>query len=162
VQGPERARPYTEKANADFTTVVDEENMLGDHYGFKAIPNGYLVDETGVVLYKELSGFDVKKPRTRALVEEFATSGGIGNAEQPESDVLDDTHTKANAHFRTGEKLYREGKVDEAIAEWRKTIALEPDNYVIRKQIWAVQNPDRFYSGNVDYDWQAEQLKQGL
>ena len=39
---------------------------------------------------------------------------------------------------------------------------LEPDNYIIRKQIWAVQNPDRFYSGDVDYAWQKEQMAQGL
>jgi len=95
-------------------------------------------------------------------VDEFASSGGLGGAQSPSADVLDDSHAKANAHFRAGEKLYREGETDEAVAEWRKAVALEPDNYIIRKQIWAVQNPERFYSGNVDYDWQAEQLRQGL
>ena len=44
-QGAERARPYVEKAGATFETVVDEENTLGQLYGFRAIPNGFLIDE---------------------------------------------------------------------------------------------------------------------
>ena len=48
------------------------------------------------------------------------------------------------------------------MAEWRRGMQLEPDNYIIRKQIWAVQNPDRFYAGEVDYAWQKEQMAQGL
>jgi tetratricopeptide (TPR) repeat protein len=162
VQGPKYVEPYTQKADSQFVTVIDRENILGNLYGFKAIPNGYLIDETGVVLYKELTGFNVKSPRTRSLIEEFAIGGGITNVDDPVAEIIDDAHTKANSHFRTGESLYRLGKTDEAITEWRKAVLLEPDNYIVRKQIWAVQNPDRFYSGNVDYDWQAEQLAQGL
>ena len=71
-------------------------------------------------------------------------------------------HSEANAHFRAGLDLYRDGKVDEAVAEWRRGVELEPDNYIIRKQIWAVQNPDRFYSGDVDFAWQKQQMAQGL
>ena len=51
--------------------------------------------------------------------------------------------------------------MDEAVAAWRRGVAVQPDNYVIRKQIWAVENPDRFYQGSVDYAWQKEQLDAG-
>ena len=47
------------------------------------------------------------------------------------------------------------------MAAWRRGVALQPDNYIIRKQIWAVENPDRFYQGQVDYAWQKEQLDAG-
>ena len=57
--------------------------------------------------------------------------------------------------------LYRAGNVAEAVVEWRKGAELEPDNYIIRKQIWAVENPERFYTGDVDYDWQDEQEAKG-
>ena len=40
---------------------------------------------------------------------------------------------------------------------WRRGRDLDPGNYLIRKQIWAVENPDKFYNGDVDYDWQREQ-----
>lgn len=160
VQGAGRAEPYVRQAKAEFVTVVDEQNLLGDLYGFKAIPNGFLIDERGVVQYGELSSFDIRKPKTRTLLEQWAAGEGIGAA--PSAAGLDGRHAQANAHFRQGEALYKQGKVDEAVAEWRRAVALEPDNYIIRKQIWAVQNPDKFYDGDVDYDWQDEQLKKGL
>jgi hypothetical protein len=40
-------------------------------------------------------------------------------------------------------------------------MVLEPDNFVIRKQIWAVENPDRFYDGEIDTDWQGLQRELG-
>ena len=43
-QGPEKARPYVQRANPTYTNAVDEENLLGQLYGFKAIPNGFLID----------------------------------------------------------------------------------------------------------------------
>ena len=167
---------------------MDEQNLLGDLYGFKAIPNGFLIDEQGVVRYGELGGFDIRKPKTRALVERWAegVESARGELVEPRAEAgpalrqaqgereTDGRHAQANSptlsrvldevgtHFRQGEALYKQGKVDEAVAEWRKAVALEPDNYIIRKQIWAVQNPDKFYNGDVDYDWQAEQLKLGL
>ena len=39
---------------------------------------------------------------------------------------------------------------------------LNPNNYLIRKQIWAVEHPERFYKGDVDYSWQKEQMARGL
>jgi len=50
-----------------------------------------------------------------------------------------------------------------ALLKWREGVALEPDNYLIRKQIWAVEHPEKFYSSDaVDSDWQREQLRKGL
>ena len=47
------------------------------------------------------------------------------------------------------------------MALWREGMALEPDNYIIRKQIWAVENPDKFYDADIDFDWQRRQMEQG-
>jgi len=52
--------------------------------------------------------------------------------------------------------------VDDAMVEWKKGRDLEPDNWVIRKQIWAVENPERFYDGAVDTGWQLEQIERGV
>lgn len=160
MQGADKARPYAEKANATYATVVDEANALGQLYGFKMIPNLFLIEADGTVAYKELGTFNVKEPAKRAIVDGWAETGeieGEGNTED-----LDDNHAMANAHFLFGQQLYRRGQLQEALAEWRKGVALEPDNYNIRKQIWAIENPDRFYDGKVDYDWQDEQLAKGL
>ena len=174
-QGADKARPYVEKAGAEFNTVVDEENLLGQLYGFKAIPNGFLIDEQGIVRYKELGGFDIRRAETAEVVERWVgglapdrlpgeTDGSL-EAEHSQAKVValpDENHSEANAYFRRGVRLFQEGRVQEAIAEWRKGVELEPDNYLILKQIWAVENPDRFYAGSVDYDWQREQRAKGL
>ena len=160
-QGAEKARPFVEKANAKFITVVDEENLLGQLYGFKAIPNGYLIDEQGVVRYKKLGGFDIRRAETAQIVEQWASEPGLDESLESSEADLGAEHYQAVEHFKKGQTLYRDGKVEDAMVEWRKGMALEPDNWIIRKQIWAVENPDKFYSGNVDFDWQKEQIARG-
>ena len=156
-QGADKARPFHEKAGATFTTLVDERNLLGQLYGFKAIPNGYLIDEGGVVRYKKLGGFDVRRADTARVVQDWCAGASPAPASGADVD-LGGARDAANAHFRVGQDLYRQGRVADALARWREGVALEPDNWIIRKQIWAVENPGRFYDGAVDFDWQKEQI----
>ena len=161
-QGADRALPYVQQASATFTTVVDEANLLGQLYGFKAIPNGFLIDEDGIVRYRRLGGFDVRKAETAAVLDRWvAGSEPLEDSNRPHTPPGTE-HAESNALFRQGLEHYREGKVDDAMALWRQGLALDPDNYIIRKQIWAVENPDRFYDGDVDYDWQREQTAKGF
>ena len=57
---------------------------------------------------------------------------------------------EALEHFRWGMALYREGQVTEALADWRQVVALGLKNWVVRKQIWSIVNPERLYKGAVD------------
>lgn len=41
----------------------------------------------------------------------------------------------------------------------REALKLDPKNWIIHKQIWAIEHPDRFYDGPVDFGWQREQLR---
>jgi hypothetical protein len=43
------------------------------------------------------------------------------------------------------------------VAAWREALRADPDNFVIRKQIWAVEHPERFYP-SIDWAWQRDQL----
>ncbi len=160
MQGADRARPYVEKASATYATVVDEANALGQLYGFKAIPNLFLIEADGTVAFKELGTFNVREPAKRAIVDRWVETGTTDD--RGNSEDIDGSHALANAHFLFGQQFYKRGLTREALAEWRKGVALEPDNYNIRKQIWAIENPDRFYDGKVDYDWQDEQLAKDL
>lgn len=159
-QGAEFARPFVEKAQAEFLTLVDRENLLGQLYRFKAIPNGYLINGDGVVEYRRLGGFDIRNPKIRQVVEDWLAEAQ-GSIESPDVDELGPDHDRANSLFKQGLELYENGLVDDAMKLWREGVELEPDNYIIRKQIWAVENPDRFYEEKVDFDWQREQIKTG-
>ena len=159
-QGAAMARPFVEKAQAKFPTIVDRENLLGQLYRFKAIPNGYLINEEGIVEYRRLGGFDIRKTETRDVVENWIAEAKDG-LESPDVDELGADHDEANALFRQGLLSYENGEAEQAMIFWREGVELEPDNYIIRKQIWAVENPERFYENKVDFDWQREQMEAG-
>ncbi|MBI1926333.1 tetratricopeptide repeat protein, partial [Candidatus Poribacteria bacterium] len=78
---------------------------------------------------------------------------------KPPQQIDDPKVAEADARFQLGLVLLEIGKKAEAMAEWRKALALDPQNWIIHKQIWAVEHPDKFYRGNVDYDWQKRQLE---
>ncbi len=160
-QSPDVPRSYVERAGATFTTLVDRENLLSDLYGFRAIPNGFLIDEQGIVRYSRLSGFDIRRHETAEVLERWLSAGSPVTGGDEPKDSLGAGHAEANAIFRDGLEHYRAGRTAEAIARWRQGLELDPANYLIRKQIWAVENPDKFYDGDVDYGWQREQTARG-
>ena len=160
-QGPERARPYTEAAGATFVTAVDEDNLLGRTYGFKAIPNGLLIDESGVLRYTRFGGVDVRRPDTTEVLRRWTGGSNLDDTGEESVAPAGVAESEAQELFSRGLVRYREGRTGEAVADWRRALALDPDNYIIHKQIWAVENPERFYDGDVDYDWQKHQMEQG-
>ena len=154
LQGAEKARPYVEAANPDFNVVLDQKNVLGSVFGYRAIPNGIFIDEDGVLRFRKFSGFDVRNPEMAAEVMSFAA--GSGSVELEASDVQ--TH---GDYFERGLSLYELGDIEGAKAVWRTGIEVEPDHWNMRKQLWAIEHPERFYNGDVDYGWQKEQVEQG-
>jgi tetratricopeptide (TPR) repeat protein len=158
VQGADKARPYTESAGATFTTVVDQENLLVRLYGFKAVPNGFIIDEDGVLRYKRLSGFDIRRSDTAEVLDRWMAGSVLDD--EPDGTKSAELAQDSGALFQEGQSLFNDGKVAKALAKWREALALDPANYIIRKQIWAVEDPDRFYHGDIDYDWQREQMEQ--
>ena len=155
LQGPDKPRPYVEAAKAEFNTVVDQENVLGGIFGYRAIPNGLFIDADGTLLFRRLSGFDVKKPEVAAEVLKFASGVDSAGGESSATAVFGD-------FFARGLTMYQAGDTDGASTVWREGIAVEPDHWNMRKQLWAIEHPERFYDGAVDYGWQKEQVEQGL
>lgn len=66
---------------------------------------------------------------------------------------------EAGIQFTWGRVLLHQGEKDLAVAKLKEARDLEPDNWRIRKQIWAIEHPDKFYSDrSPDYRWQKEEL----
>ncbi len=155
-------RPWHDKANAEFVTLVDSENILGNLFNLKAIPYGIMIDEAGRLVKSPFS-INVAKKETLTMLEKWLTDPAynatlLGNV-KPASKSLNPKVIEANARFQLGLTLLEIGKKAEAMTEWRKALALDLKNWIIHKQIWAVENPDKFYDGNVDYGWQKAQLE---
>ena len=61
--------------------------------------------------------------------------------------------------FVWGLVLLRRDQTDAALAKLKQARDLDPDNWRIRKQIWAIEHPEKFYSADSpDYGWQREEL----
>lgn len=150
--------------------MVDAGNVLGTLFGYKAIPNGILLDDAGVVRYTKFGGFSVANDDV-AAIERLLAEGSPRGATVSKDTALTGTVDKANGKLEADETLanrrlegletgllhLRRGDRAGAVAAWREALALDPESYIIRKQIWAVEHPERFYP-TIDWAWQKEQL----
>ncbi len=202
--GVKVAKPIYDRAGAKYVTLVDPQNALSEAFGFDVIPNGFMIDETGVLRYKKVGGFEVKSPATIKAVEEFLALPKATGAE-PTIVIDDDADQErerrgriaenpedGEAHlllgrlllrlnradeaapilqravelmpksspsrFSLGSALLTIGKKEEAVVRLKQALWLDRANFVIRKQIWLIEHPEKFHP-TIDWNWQREQLK---
>ena len=121
-----------------------------------------MIDEAGR-LVKGPFNINVKDQKTLTMLEKWLSDPDSNAAllrdMKRSSEPISQTITEATARFQLGLVLLEGGKKQEAVAEWQKALALDPQNWIIHKQIWAIEHPDKFYEGAVDYGWQKAQLE---
>lgn len=150
--GEERVRPVVEEREVRFPVLVDRESELGRKLGFRIVPSGFFVDAEGTIRYRHTSDFDVADPRVRWNLDRF-----LAGAETEPAGEDGRMDPRALELFAEGVGRYAGGRPDEALALWREALALDPDNFLIRSQIWVLEHPERFYPA-VDREWQELQL----
>ncbi len=160
-QGAQAARPWVEKAGATYRVAVDQNNVLGRVLEFKLVPNGVFLDEQGTIRYAKYGDFSVDRPEDIETIQKLI-DGEM--AEQASTDteapyVLSTVEKQLiETRLRLGSELLARGETKGALAEWQEALEMDPENFVIRKQIWAVRYPEKFYP-TIEFDWQAEQLQ---
>jgi peroxiredoxin len=205
-QGAGVVRPFIEQAKVEFPVVVDSVDCLWDLLGFDYLPNGYYIDERGVIRYLKVGGFDIRDDINRKIIEDLisdkwskqpirvherprlsfkkeitelkrqikaSTRGIEKRLKLCELLVKTDQYKKAakefdailavqpkntRALFARGAVALRLKKVRDALGFWRRAFSLEPNNWVIRKQLWALETPERFYP-RIDHNWQNERIR---
>ncbi len=206
-QGAEVVRRFTEGAGATFTTTVDRAQGLWELYGFDVVPNGFFVDERGVLRYLKIGGFDARDAEDVGAIEALLARPASGEAEasaapakfrtvadalreagdaaKRDPDNLDRLLTLAERRVEAREyaaarrdfeaalakqqsaralvglaAVYLDlGERAKALEALRQARALQPDNWIIRKQIWAVEHPEEFYPA-IHTDWQKKRIEQ--
>jgi len=158
-QGARAARRWVQASGATYPTLVDSQNTLGALVDARAIPNGIFLDEQGVVRYLKLGGFSVDELADVAAIKGLLHGGTIeaprvrpDDAAAPAEDVA-----RSHALFAAGALLLEQGQPEQAVERWQEALALDPDSWIIRKQIWAVRYPERFHP-TIDWAWQREQV----
>jgi tetratricopeptide (TPR) repeat protein len=92
------------------------------------------------------------------LGDALGREGRVEEAIAAYSRVLQLRPANPTAHYAIGSLLLSTGKKEEGIAAWRKGLEADPMNFTLRKQIWMVQFPERFYP-EIDMRFQVEQIK---
>ena len=152
VQGERAVRPVVEASGAAFPILVDRKSELGRLLGFRIVPTGVFVDAAGVVRYRHNDDFDIADPRDRHNLERFLAGEPVEAVDKAEPMA-----PQALELFARGVDEFDCGRQAGAIRSWRRALEVDPDNFVIRSQIWALQHPEHFYPA-VDRHWQEQQL----
>lgn len=154
-QGPTLARHHAQAAGATYPVLVDEEGVLSSLYGFRAIPNGWIIDKEGVIRFRHLGGFDIRKPEAVKAIEQILN----GAAPQVADRAPEGPPDAAMAAFQEGVRLLRLGKKRKALEAWLQAFELDSANFLVRKQIWHLLYPEKF-EPEVDFAWQRAQTEQ--
>jgi tetratricopeptide (TPR) repeat protein len=92
------------------------------------------------------------------LAEALSQEGRIDAAMDTYRRVSEIDPDVSAAHYALGSLLAGEGRTDEAIAAWRRALEVDPMNFTLRKQIWMLEFPERFYP-EIDMAFQVEQIQ---
>ncbi len=153
---PDQIRMWAEKQPLSYPVLIDPDNTLGHAFGFKAVPNGVLLDREGVVRWLQAATFSIKKPEVvaqmEAAVKQLRAPVVAADRGRP------DDETEAQRLFREGSERMLRGDSRGAAELWRRASELDPDDFVIRKQLWRALHPDRF-GERLDLEWQQEQMQ---
>lgn len=142
-----------------FPMLVDEHALTSQRLDYKVVPNGILVDSDGAIQWAKFGGFSIDNAEDVATVERFlrGEETGASPPRQERYALGSVTRDLIETRVRLGLLLLDLGRRDEAVREWTCALHLDPDNFVIRKQIWAVMHPEKFHP-TIDFDWQKVQL----
>lgn len=95
------------------------------------------------------------------LAEILSQAGGTEEAIDTYRRVADLDPRNSSALYAIGSLQASKGRKDEAAATWRQALDRDPLNFTLRKQIWRLEYPDRFYP-DIDMKFQVQQiLKEG-
>ena len=137
---------------------------MGETFGFKLIPNGIFVDEKGIIRFQLFGGFSHRKKEILEVIQQLV-DGEIKSFDsniwkEDEADFEQDNSTKnelINTLVQLGQEYLSNDKEKQALKQYERALELDPDNFVIRKQIWLIKYPEKFHP-EVDYEWQKKQL----
>jgi hypothetical protein len=150
--GPARARQHARVAGARYPVLGDTEGLLATRYGFRAIPNGWIIDGDGVIRFRQVGGFDIRKPEVAEVIDRVLAGG----PPFPRDATAAGPTPAGAAAFQEGVRLLRAGQRREALGAWMRAAEADPENLLIRKQIWHLLYPERF-EPEVDFAWQKAQ-----
>jgi hypothetical protein len=150
-EGATRVAPVAREHELSFPVLLDPASSLAAALRIQIVPAGTFVED-GTIRYRHPEDFDVGDPRVRIALDAFLRGESV---EAPRHEER--MEPAALELFATGVAAHADGDAQRALELWRQALALDPANFLIRSQIWALEHPERFWPA-VDRDWQELQL----
>lgn len=138
-------------------TLVDSQGKLAADFGFNYVPLTLLIDEEGR-LGRGPTGTNIDKESDWEEIAGWLRTGSINTSSKP-TKAAGFTTSEAKLRFEAAAVALAQQESDAALTLLERALQLDPKNWLIRKQIWAIQNPDRFYDGPIDFEWQKQQIR---
>lgn len=151
VQGPELPMRYLRRARATYEMWIDATCTLARRWGLKRVSVCVLLDEEGCVM----ATGDHPDEGFLSEVERLLPDKPSGRP--PAEPKVDTKNTRIEILMQSCTNFLGRARKDDAVGALRRALALDPENRVIPKQVWAILHPDRFYSGPIDKEWQKQQ-----
>jgi len=156
--GPDNPRRFYDGARVSFLRALDRADSLWDTFDFQVVPNGIFLDEQGIVRYAKFGGFEARDAADVAAIERLlAAPASAAPAPAAPPALPPGTPSPARQAFALGVQALERGDQVAAAQHWRRALQLDPKNFVIRKQIWALEHPEQFYP-KIHPAWQRQQL----
>ena len=107
---------------------------------------------------------DISDEGFRKELEQWVTSGKSPSAWHDDAESggpssVSGNERESDDHFQKAVDHLDKSERDSALEELRQAVRLDPENWLIRKQEWALDTPDAFYRGEVDYEWQTARIR---
>ena len=157
-QGPEKVIPYLQEYGIKIKTFIDVDNSSGLLFGFKVVPNLLIFDEDLTLKFKCIANINILKNEHKLLVENWIDTGDLESLNNINSKPGSIPAKESVNVLREGNKILETGQGD--VKQLLKNmVSDDPENFIFRKQYWAINNPEKFYSGKIDTDWQRKKLE---
>lgn len=161
--GIKDAGPWIDKANPEYTVLIDEQHLVTKLYGMVNVPTAVWIDERGKIVRPHEVAFvdDRFKSYTHMDAAPYldAIRDWVANGERSAFVLGEDELRKrlapvspdrlmADAEFTLAEYLYHAGHGPEAIPHFKEAQRLAPDNWNYKRQAWLLSDAERDYGTN--------------
>ena len=140
--------------------LVDQDNITGSTFGVKIVPYAVALNSDGTVAAGPFRA-DIDKPEFWAACRRWATEGAIAKAwSHTLGSPLNERELRAVQYLARARESLRGGDKEEALRQLRDGFVLDPNNWLIRKQMWALEHPEQFYAEpRPNGRWQKERIQ---
>jgi hypothetical protein len=150
-QGVDIPMKYLAKAHATHEIWIDANCLLGRRWKLKRVGVLVLLDENDVVLMA------AERPEPEVLQQVEKLLAKAPSAHPPAAPKPDLKDTRVEFLVQLCTNYLTRKRIDDAVGFLKQALQIDPESKVLPKQIWALQHPEKFYSGPIDKEWQKQQ-----